>query len=370
MEQAAPRPRQVTLAGWLIILGSVFLVLTVWQQISGLHTVDTREAVERVVDEPPFESLGLDVETVLGWIRVLGMVSAACATATAILGWQVLQRSKSARLAATVLAVPLFLSGFGSGVFLSTAVAAAIVWLWLSPAREWFDGVWKPTEPERRTEPDRPSPPTELPAPQPTSQPTSQPAAEPTAPQAPATPPPYPGWPAAAPAAGPTPFPVSTAPVQPAPPSGFEPAPARRPRAVLGAAVLTWVFSFVVAGAFLVGVVALAQDPDRIMDQLNEQDPDLVREAGLTVDLVRATLAVMGVIVAGWALTACVLAVFTVLGRNWARILLVVSASGAGGMLVLAAIAGAYLVVPAFACAATVGLLLRRDVSAWFRARR
>ena len=358
MEQAAPRPRQVTLAGWLIMVGSVFLVLTVWQQISGLHTIDTREAVARALNEPPLESLGLDVDRVLGWIRVLGMVSAACATATAILGWQVLQRSKSARLAATVLAVPLFVTGFGSGVVLSTAVAAAIVWLWLSPAREWFDGVWQPTEPDRRQQSSEPES-----GQQPTA-PAARPAASPAAPPAGATPPPYPGWPAQPASA---PLPGASAPV---PPGGSGPAPARRPRAVLGAAVLTWTCSLLVAGVFLAGVALLARDPGRILDQLNEQDPELVREAGLNADMVRATLAVLGVVVGGWALAACVLAIFTVLGRSWARILLVVSAALSGGMLLLAAIAGPYLALPAFACAATVGLLLRGDVKAWFSTRR
>ena len=79
-------------------------------------------------------------------LRVTLMVTAACAAATAILGWYVLQRSRGARVASSVLAVPLFLSGLfvsglvGGGMF-SAVVVAAIVMLWFQPARDWFDGV-------------------------------------------------------------------------------------------------------------------------------------------------------------------------------------------------------------------------------------
>ena len=66
------------------------------------------------------------------------MVAAGCATAAGILGYQVLRRSKSARLALTVLAAPLFLTGMVTGGFVSSLVAASAVMLWLQPARDWF----------------------------------------------------------------------------------------------------------------------------------------------------------------------------------------------------------------------------------------
>src|SRR3954449_10253380 len=103
MAPALPRPRQVTIAGWMIMVGSVTVVLLVFQQIAGLHTVDTRDALESVVEEPPFDAMNLDVDQLLGVVRVLAMIAAACATATAILGWQVLQRSRSARVALSIL---------------------------------------------------------------------------------------------------------------------------------------------------------------------------------------------------------------------------------------------------------------------------
>ena len=49
------------------------------------------------------------------------MVAAGCATAMVVLGYQTLQRSRGARLALTVLAVPLFISGLATGGYVSSA---------------------------------------------------------------------------------------------------------------------------------------------------------------------------------------------------------------------------------------------------------
>ena len=55
----------------------------------------------------PADGLGLSVDAARTALRVSAMVAAACATAAAILGYQVMQRSRSARVALSVLAVPL-----------------------------------------------------------------------------------------------------------------------------------------------------------------------------------------------------------------------------------------------------------------------
>ena len=115
----------------MIVAGSAAVVLTVFQQIAGLHSIATRETLERVLAQPPFNGIGMSVDQVLEVIRVLSMIAAACATATAILGWHVLQRSKSARVALSILAFPLFVTGIGIGGIMSTTVAVAIVLLWL-----------------------------------------------------------------------------------------------------------------------------------------------------------------------------------------------------------------------------------------------
>ena len=80
-------------------------------------------------------------------MRVLGMVAAGCATAAVILGYQVLRRSKTARIGLTVLALPLLFSGMVTGGFLSSIVVACALLLWLPPARDWFAGRAAPAPP-------------------------------------------------------------------------------------------------------------------------------------------------------------------------------------------------------------------------------
>ena len=139
-ESTAPRPTQVTIAAWLVMSGSVVVVLTAFDQIAGLRSVETREAVEEFLGTPFGEWSGLGVQGTLSLIRVLTMVAAACATAAGILGYQVLRRSRSARLVLTLLAAPLFLAGVVVGGFLPSIIVGSIVMLWFQPARDWIDG--------------------------------------------------------------------------------------------------------------------------------------------------------------------------------------------------------------------------------------
>ena len=75
------------------------------------------------------------------------MIAAGCATAAVILGYQVLRRSRTARIGLTVLAVPLLFSGMVTGGFLSSIVVACALLLWLQPARDWFAGRAAPRPP-------------------------------------------------------------------------------------------------------------------------------------------------------------------------------------------------------------------------------
>src|SRR3954468_14809817 len=139
------RPRQVTLAGWLTMAGSALVVLLVFDRVSGLHSIETRESVERFLAEPPGRDLGLGMDGVLSALRTMALVAGGCAAAMAILGYHVLKRSRSARLAVSILAVPLFVTGMVTGGFVSSLVAASCVMLWLQPSRDWFDGVTRQT---------------------------------------------------------------------------------------------------------------------------------------------------------------------------------------------------------------------------------
>lgn len=306
------RPRQVTLAAWVIIVGSVVLVGLVFEQISELHTIESQESVRRFLSEPPADELGIGTDTVTTILRITAMVAAGCATAAAILGYQVLRRSRSARLALTVLAVPLFLAGMVAGGFVSALVAASAVMLWLPPSRYWFRDA------------ERASP---APAPAPST----------------------PSTPVAAPArrvhAGPA---------------------GQRPRPVLWACVLTWVFSAVTAVAMAASAVAIALEPDLMFDELHRQNPELAEQGVSDAMIAAATYVTAGVVVL-WCLAAIVLAVLVLRGTGWARIALVVSAAACAVLSLVGTLVGGFLLVFTVAAGATTAaLLLRPDVRSWF----
>jgi hypothetical protein len=135
------RPPQTTVAGWLVVGGSVVVVVMALGQGAELHSLDTRDAVEEYLSGPPGDQLGLGVQGMLTLLRVVWTVTAVSAAAAAVLGWYALRRSRGARLALSVLAVPLFLTSFffvglpGASA-LPAMVTAAVVMLWLQPSRD------------------------------------------------------------------------------------------------------------------------------------------------------------------------------------------------------------------------------------------
>jgi len=312
------------MAGWLIMVGSVFALGLVVDRLSGLHTLETQEKINDFLSTPPGSDLGVGADTVVTGIRTLAMVTAGCATAAGILGFQVLRRSRSARLAVTVLAVPIFFAGMVTGGFITSVVAASAAILWLQPARSWFDG--KPA-PARRT--------------------------------APAA--------VAAPAAMAPPVPGVAAYPGPAPAPALVEA---RPPAVLWASILTWVCTGLVTLGLLASAVALAVSPDLMLDQVHKDNPDLASQ-GISDDLLIVVTYLMVAGLVAWCVSAAVLAVLVFRGVDWARIVLLVSAATCGVLCLIGTAVGAFLlVVPLAASAVVVAMLLRSDSRPWFDRRR
>lgn len=309
-----PRPRQTTLAAGMIIVGSVFVVLTVWQTISGLTSIETREGIEKFLAEPPGKGMGLTVTSVTETLRVTAMVAAACATFCVVLGVYALQRNRQARVALSVIAVPLFLSGVVAGGFLSSLVAAACAMLWLSPSREWFRGEAAP------------------------------PAAVRTA------------------GATPRPAPVRPATAATAPPAA---APRHRPDALNAAVAITIIFSGLVLLMTVMGVAVMVASPDLVLEEMRRQNPELV-DQGVTESLLRVTTFAMGGVCIVWAGTAIALAVLAMGGRRWAARGLLVSAVASAGLCAVAAVAALPAALPALAALATVACLRRPEVRQWF----
>lgn len=338
MTESLPRPRQVTMAGWMIIGGSILVVATVFETVTNLHTLETREAASQFISQPPGEGLGLDVSGALLVLRTVSMVAAGCAAVAAVLGFHVLRRNRGARLGVTVVAVPLFLTGMVTGGFLSSVVAASSLLLWLEPSRNWFDGVRPPSAPERPSGGRQTSPPQVAPPP-----PTSREQTPFT------TPGPHHG------------FGTSTAAPMPV---GARP-PERRPAAVMWACVLTWVLSGLAALIMGLSALVIALEPQLVLDELRRQNPDLNTQEVTERAVQVATYVTAGVTIV-WALAATVLAVLVVRRVAWARIALLASAAGAGGACLVASLQSVFMVVPAFGCAVAFSLLLRPEVRAWF----
>lgn len=347
MSEKLPRPSQVTIAGWLVLGGSLGALVTVYARLSTLHSLDTREGIERSLSEPPFDDLGIGVGTVLDTLHVLALITGACAAATVILGWHVLQRHRASRVALTILAVPLLLAGMSSGGFFSTLVAVAVALLWVPQARDWFDGV-----PARESAP--PSTPPSTP-PNPTPPPASDTSRADVPPAAPS----------------PRAYDAFGTPQQPGPPAwpASPPAPAmtrptRRPTALTWAAVLTWVLCALGVVALVLTGVAASADPRTVYDEMLRQNPEL-RGQGLTQDMAVAAIWVGVVLgIAACAFTA-VVAYLTVRGHGWARVTLIALVAVAAGVLLLTTVFAPPAALGLAAAVVALALLLRPEVRAW-----
>ena len=226
---------------------------------------------------------------VLAILRVLCMVAAGCATAAAILGYQVLQRRRSARVALTVLALPLFVTGVASGGFMSSLVAAMSVMLWFQPARDWFDGV------------------------------VHEPRAEQTARSSDRATGQAPG--SVTVGGGAARCRASRPSIPPRRPRG-RPTRRARPAEVALACALTWVFAGLALVVMAASMVVLATSPGLVFDELHRQNPDLASQ-GVSDATLRTMTFVVGGIVIAWSLAALVVAVLAFRGcvgpgpRSW-----------------------------------------------------
>ena len=346
MSQSTPaRPAQVTLAGWLVVGGSVLVVLLAFSEVAGLRSLETREAVEDYLTRPPGDSLGLGVEGVLELLRIASMVTAA---ASAILGWQALRRSKGARVALSILAVPLLVSGIfvtgitGGGV-IPAMVTAAIVMLWFQPARDWFNGTV------------RTAPPTPLPPP--AQAPVGR---DPLLDLPPPTTPPLHAAPYAAPNAGPpTPYAGRVA------DRGAAPATAPRPPAVRWACILTWVFSVPALALFGDTLIAMLLDPQQMVQEMHDQNAEIADQ--FSDGAIQAVLytSCAGIIL--WSAAAIWLAVLVWRRVWWAGPVLMVSAAAAAALCLLGVLASFVFAIPMVACAGALALLLRPESRSWLR---
>lgn len=344
MSEKQPRPPQATFAGVLIIGGSVLLILAAWQRISTLHTLEAQRSIETWLTSNNLE--GMTVDGLATTLRVLCIVGAAAAAASTILGFQVFQRSLSARIALAILAPLLFVGALASNLVIAAMAVFGIGLLWAQPTRDWYAGrPWLQAYQERRaarvgtlrsgtpTLPDREAPPAGRPDP----------------------------------FQAPPPVPPTAAPVPGHRLPAHRPDVVRRPGALLAACILTWVVSAMTVALMTLMALVVAAEGDQIFAEVSKQEPDLIASSGLTEQQFVASFLVIAAGLVLWSMVALVLAVLAFTGRNWARIALAVSGVCGAVLTLVMSVSAVPLVVVAATLGVGTWLLLRPEVVGWYR---
>jgi hypothetical protein len=385
------------MAGGLAIGGSIFLLLSVFETLGRIGSVEMRETVTETLTSGGADGMGLGVDQTLTAMQVGLSVAAVCAAVTLVSGVFVLSKHQGARIALTVATVPIFFTSFFTGTVMAVLVFAAALLLWSGPARDWFAGRpvrQAPERPQRGDDAERPDPfrhdprssgtgsgsgsgtpqgehhaPPPAPVPSVSTASTSvlppptqgygeqqagqQQAGQQQAGQQPYAPPP--GYGA---------YPDPTA---PGGPWSSTPGPdTRAPTSVRIAAILTWVGSGVV---LLLGLPLLVVQFYAQLDTLGAEVNEVMggQQGEVPRSMLEASIWVLVVILGLWAVSAAVLAWLTLRRHDWARYLLLVSAGVTAVAGLLALPAGLLLQVPAVIAFV---LLLRPESRQWFSERR
>jgi hypothetical protein len=366
-----PRPREVTIGGWAIPVASAILVVVVFDRMAGLHSVATRDALTTALASGWAKGVGITVDDAITLVRAALFVSGTAAAITGILGIFVLQRHASARLALTVAAVPVVLTAPVVGGLLGIIIGISTGLLWTRPARDWFAGrppaprevVRRQADPvplvsERWSHDGSATPPQGPPPPQ-----AWVPSPGSPQPGPPAYPAPYPApfptqYPAQDPAQDPAAYPSQTYLGL----SGPQLAPTARqvPTPVRIACILTWIFSLLTGGVYLVLILLVAVDRGEVISLL--RDNASIQDTSLSDDQLIGMIVAMSAIALLWCLAASLLAFLTWRRHAWAWILLLVSI-GVAGLFELFALPFSLLHLAA--CVTAFVLLLRAPARAW-----
>lgn len=379
------RPRQVTTAGVMGVVGSALVVLSLFDALQRLRSVEMRAAVDKFLAEPPGDGLGVSTAWVLDALHGLVLFNGALAAVAAVLAVFAFQRHHAARIGFTVAAALLLLTSPFSGGAMAMIVAFAAVLLWGRPARDWFAGREPAPVPATGGRPERPDPwalPGSAGTPQEPRRPVTQDGAEPQdGPGSQAGPardtgaPQGVGYPHERPA--PAAYPYGSRPdpgwappafdQQPGTPSwaaGTRQDPDRRPATVAVAAAITWLFAGLTTLAFLLVVAMLMFGQDALVEAMRA-DPRF-DQLNMSVNDLLAVAWVASAIALFWSVSAIALAVLAFRRVGWARILLAVSAAMAALLGLGAGLSGLLVMVPAVA---TVVLLFTGGANAWFARR-
>jgi len=138
------RPRQVTVAGFLTVFGSVFALVGVFQGMSGLYSQAASDLLRDTIARDELASYDISLDSAREFLKYALMVAGVFAVSSLVLGWFALRGNRSARVALTVMgALTGLVAVFGGPQlwFVLLYVGAAVMLLWSRPARDWFDKV-------------------------------------------------------------------------------------------------------------------------------------------------------------------------------------------------------------------------------------
>ena len=121
-ERRPVRPPQVTWGAAFAIVASALVVVSAFEAMAALHSVDTRDALAKALDSSMLRGRGLTVDQATDVLHGLLLVSGAGAAVVAVLAVFLVLGNVGARVVLTVLAVVVIL---GSAV----PVAGPAIWI-------------------------------------------------------------------------------------------------------------------------------------------------------------------------------------------------------------------------------------------------
>lgn len=144
--------------------------------------------------------------------------------------------------------------------------------------------------------------------------------------------------------------------------------PDQRPGTVTAAGAITLVLSGLMGVLFLVLGVIMFAVSGQIVDEINQE---LANEPGFEEiggEGIAVAAGVVLLLFALWCVIACVVAVFAMKRHNWARIVLVISAS-VTALVSLLGIGAVITAVPLISAIAVIVLLYTGGANEWYRSR-
>lgn len=142
--------------------------------------------------------------------------------------------------------------------------------------------------------------------------------------------------------------------------------PNKRPGTVTAASVITLIFSGLGFVLFTFGLIAVLVARDDMVREINNEIQNQQGMEGLTGDGVAVFLVVAFVVLIAWTLATMIFAVWAMRGKNWARVLVVISSVFTALFSLLAILSGVSAIT-LIASVAVVVLYFTGGANQWFK---